>query len=268
VEEWLKAVLSSCCNIFCLPVEETFRYGKIFANIWEQKDRPMECEQNDDPGTCIPVTASNAVSQARRLLLAFLTEYTATLLGSFRSYVQRMGLAQGQAIPSVALDVLQEVAVEALAHVDRFDPERQPMAWLLGIGVNVIRRKKVEAAKNSRREITFGHLALLLPETQSEEELFDLIAPFMRAEPEREVEANEQASLILALVSPADQHILRLAILLDCERETLARELGITPVAARVRLHRALNRLRAAWQESQIQQQQVEHAKAGERKPL
>jgi len=183
----------------------------------------MEREQNDDPGTCIPVTASTAVSQARRLLLAFLTEHTATLLGSFRSYVQRMGLAQGQAIPAVALDVLQEAAVEALAHVDRFDPERQPMAWLLGIGMNVIRRK---------------------------------------------VEANEQASLILALVSPADQHILRLAILLDCERETLARELGITPVAARVRLHRALNRLRVAWQEAQRQQQQAEHAEAGERKPL
>lgn len=107
----------------------------------------MEREQNDDPGTCIPVTASTAVSQARRLLLAFLTEHTATLLGSFRSYVQRMGLAQGQAIPTVALDVLQEVAVEALAHVDRFDPERQPMAWLLGIGMNVIRRKRLKLPK-------------------------------------------------------------------------------------------------------------------------
>ena len=50
----------------------------------------------------------------------------------------RMGLAQGQAMPDVALEVFQEVAVEALDHVDRFRPDGQPMAWLLGITVKMI----------------------------------------------------------------------------------------------------------------------------------
>lgn len=227
----------------------------------------MKSEQTEGPGHTIPAIPSTTVSQARRLLMAFLTEHTATLLGSLRSYVQRMGLARGQAVPVVALEVLQEVAVEALDHVDRFDPERQPMAWLLGIGMNVIRRKKTEAARRAQREVTFGHLALFLPQAQSEEDVLDLIAPFVQAEPAQEIEANEQASLILALVSPEDQRVLRLALLADFEREALARELGITPVAARVRLHRALNRLRSAWQQLQSRQQ-VERAETGERKPL
>jgi len=226
----------------------------------------MKSEQTEGPGLNSPVIPSTTVSQARRLLMAFLTEHTATLLGSLRSYVQRMGLARGQAVPAVALEVLQEVALEALDHADRFDPDRQAIAWLLGIGMNVIRRKKAEAARRAQREVTFGHLALFLPQVQSEGDLLDLIAPFMLAEPAEEVEANEQASIILALVSPEDQRVLRLAILADFQREALARELGITPVAARVRLHRALNRLRLAWQELQLRQQ-VEHAETGERKP-
>jgi RNA polymerase sigma-70 factor (ECF subfamily) len=208
---------------------------------------------------------STPASQAKRQLMTFLTNHSTELLGTIRFYVLRMGLAQGQAVPDTALDVFQEVAVEALDHIDRFRPDGQPMAWLLGIAVNVIKRKKVAMAKQYQREVAFGRLALMLQEPCSEEELVDLIAPFTLPDPEHDVEANEQASLILSLVSPEDQQVLRLAILHDFEREVLARELGITPVAARVRLHRALNRLRFAWNELQ-RQQQSDIAEAIERK--
>jgi RNA polymerase sigma-70 factor (ECF subfamily) len=143
------------------------------------------------------------------------------------------------------------------------------MAWLLGIAVNVIKRKKVATAKQYQREVTFGRLATMLPEPHNEDELFDLIAPFTLDDPDQDVEANEQASLILSLVSPEDQRILRLAVLHDFEREALARELGITPVAARVRLHRALNRLRTAWNKLYTEQQirqRVNSSEAVERK--
>jgi RNA polymerase sigma-70 factor (ECF subfamily) len=199
--------------------------------------------------------------------MAFLTNRSAEFLGTIRSYVLRMGLAQGQAVPDVALDVFQEVAVEALDHIDRFRLDGQPMAWLLGIAVNVIKRKKVAMAKQYQREVAFGHLALMLQEPCSEDELVDLIAPFTLPDPDQDVEANEQAGLILSLVSREDQQVLRLAVLRDFEREALARELGITPVAARVRLHRALNRLRFAWHEWQ-RQQQSDIAEAIERKHL
>ncbi len=52
----------------------------------------------------------------KQQLIAFLSENTAPLLGTLRSYVQRMGLARGADVPAVALDVLQEAVVEALNH--------------------------------------------------------------------------------------------------------------------------------------------------------
>jgi RNA polymerase sigma factor (sigma-70 family) len=210
---------------------------------------------------------STTASQAKRQLMTFFTNHTTELLGAIRSYVLRMGLAQGQAAPDVALDVLQETAVEALEHLERFRPDGQPMAWVLGIALNVIKRKKVAAAKLYQREVAFGRLALLqTQEPYNENELVDVITPFCLPDPDSDLEANEQAGLILSLVSREDQHVLRLSILHDFDRSTLARELGITPVAARVRLHRALSRLRVAWNELQRQQSQLDIADVVERR--
>ncbi|MBV9711960.1 MAG: sigma-70 family RNA polymerase sigma factor [Ktedonobacteraceae bacterium] len=202
---------------------------------------------------------SAADAAKKQLLIAFLSENTAPLLGTLRSYVQRMGLAGGEEVPSVALEVLQEAVVEALNHADRFNPAGQPMAWLLGIAVNVIKRKKAELAKRARRETSITGLSLRQEEPLSEGELFDQVASCTLAGPEQDIEANEQASSLLSLVSSEDQRILRLAFLYDCEREALAEQLGISPVAARVRLHRALSRLRGALRRQQVDQQEGEN---------
>jgi DNA-directed RNA polymerase specialized sigma24 family protein len=66
------------------------------------------------------------------------SDNVASLLGIIRSYVKRMGLASGEDVSAVALEVLQEVVLEALDHAGRFNPTGQPMAWLLGIAMNVI----------------------------------------------------------------------------------------------------------------------------------
>ncbi len=117
--------------------------------------------------------------------------------GILRSYVRRMGLARGEEVPAVAVEVLQEVVIEALDHADRFNPTGQPMAWLLGIAINVIRRKKVELAKRSQRELSIGELSLAQEEHLSEHELFDQITADSSAEPDQEIAANEQAELLL-----------------------------------------------------------------------
>ena len=201
---------------------------------------------------------SAADAAKKQLLIAFLTENTAPLLGTLRSYVQRMGLARGEEVSAVALEILQEAVVEALNHADRFNPAGQPMAWLLGIAVNVIKRKKAELAKRARRETSITDLSVRQEEPLSEGELFDQVASCTLAGPEQDIEANEQASSLLSLVSSEDQRILRLAFLYDCEREALAEQLGISPVAARVRLHRALSRLRGALRRQQVDQQEGE----------
>ena len=200
---------------------------------------------------CPDQSLSNG-SQKKQQLAEFIQGNTHVLLGTLHAYVQRFGLASGAAVQGVALDVLQETVVEALAHADRFVATGQPMAWLLGIAVNVIRRKKVEEARRYQRELLFHRLTERYPESTTETDLLDQLVQHTYSGTEQVFEANEQAEALLALVSPEDQQLLRMAFLEDYERESLARRLGITPATARMRLHRALRRLRTAWNEQQI----------------
>jgi RNA polymerase sigma factor (sigma-70 family) len=202
-----------------------------------------------DIASSVASVTPTAVASSKQRLIEFLAENAGALLGTLRSYVRRMGLARGEGVAATAMEVLQEVAVEALDHADRFHPTGQPMAWLLGIGANVIKRKKVEMAKRSRRELSIGELSRSQSEPLNDDELFDQITTNTCAGPEQEIAANEQVAWLLSLVSPEDRQLLLLAFLYGFEREALAEQLGITSVAARVRLHRALKRLRLAWHE-------------------
>jgi RNA polymerase sigma factor (sigma-70 family) len=207
---------------------------------------------NPDKERSVTFKTPAVTASGNMRLVEFITDNVASLLGILRSYVQRMGLARGEEVPAVAVEVLQEVVIVALDHADRFNPTGQPMAWLLGIAINVIKRKKVELAKRSLRELSIGEISLAQQEPLSEEELFDQISAGTTAGPDQEIAANEQAELLLSLVSPEDQQILMLAFLQGFEREALAEKLGISPGAARVRLHRALKRLRLAWSEQHL----------------
>jgi RNA polymerase sigma factor (sigma-70 family) len=169
------------------------------------------------------------------------------LLRTLRVYVWRAGIATGPTLEEVAQEVLSEVVAEALEHADRFDAARQPRAWLLGIASNLIKRRQVARAVNSRREPVMGDLYADAHADERDGELFDRLSALVSPGPEEAVEANEQAARLLALVSPGDRRVLQLAILSDLDGEKLARALGTTPVAARVRRHRAMNRLRDAW---------------------
>ncbi len=184
-------------------------------------------------------------------LLTFIAEHTTPLYGTIRSYVVRLGLVSGTDAQGMALEVMQEVVVEALSHLSSFDSERQPMAWLLGIAINVIKDRKSKEARRCRREVLLGNFSLLNSETESESELLDSISHATESGPEQLVESDEQVTALLSLVSEQDQQILRLAFLEDFDRESLAHHLGITNGAARMRLHRTLNNLRLAWNKQQ-----------------
>lgn len=199
---------------------------------------------------------SPSADSNKQRIVEFLTDNAAVLLGTLRSYVQRMGIARGEEVATTAVEVLQEVVIEALEHADRFNPTGQPMAWLLGIAINIIKRKKVENAKRSRRELFIHELSQEQQEPLSDDELFDQIPACTTAGPEQDVADEEQATILLSLVSQEDQQLLQLAFLYGFEREALAHKLGITPAAARVRLHRALKRLRSAWREQYINNQE------------
>jgi RNA polymerase sigma factor (sigma-70 family) len=180
-------------------------------------------------------------------LRQFLQENTPLLLGIIRSYVVRMGFARGEAVQLVALEVLQEAVLEALAHADRLTATTQPRAWFLAIAANILKRKRAALARVSQREVLISDLADRGEAHMDEDTFFDLFAGHTQPGPDVEVEADEQVAMMLALVSAEDQEVLRLALVNDLDGKMLATMLHITPGTARVRLHRALNRLRIAW---------------------
>ena len=213
---------------------------------------------NPDKARSVTFKTPTVTASDNTKIIECITDNVASLLGILRSYVKRMGLASGEEVPAAAVEVLQEVVLEALDHADRFNPAGQPIAWLLGIAINVIKRKNAELAKRSQRELSMSDLSLKQEEHLSESELFDQLMANSSAGPEQEIAANEQAELLLSLVSPEDQHILMLAFLQGFEREALAQKLGISPGATRVRLHRALKRLRLAWSDQHLKSQEGE----------
>jgi RNA polymerase sigma factor (sigma-70 family) len=183
----------------------------------------------------------------RQFLDDYLQEHSASLLGTLQSYVLRMGLAAGPMMREIAQEVFQESVVEALASIERYNPQMPLRPWFLGIAVNVIKRRKTLLARRFQREVSLGQLAGQHPELPDENAVLDALLPPEMSGPAQIVEANEEAAALLALVSAEDQQILRLVALEGHQPISLAQELHITPGAARVRLHRALSRLRAAW---------------------
>lgn len=216
----------------------------------------VECKRTWRAGGLIEAIeaaeSDGAASASKERLYSFLRDHTVELLAAFRLYAVRLDLASGESARLVAYEILQEVAVEALTYAERFDPQRQPMAWLLGIAVNVIRRKQVRNERQKRREVPFSQLCALLPRGAAEHEwpnndyVLGALAPLV-AGPEHEIEAGEQVDELLALVAPDDREVLRIALVEGAERAMLAERLGTTAGAASMRLHRALRRLRSAW---------------------
>ncbi len=183
----------------------------------------------------------------RALLRQFIAGEAESLLTTLRYYLLRAGLTDGQGATLAAAELLNQVVVEALEHADRFRPSAQPRAWLLGIAANLIKRQQAERAARHHREPLVRDLCPEAQGTLSEEELFDRLAGLGQAGPAQALEALQGAAAILAHVSDDDRQVLRLAVLHGMNGKELAQALGVTPGAARVRLHRALNRLRAAW---------------------
>jgi RNA polymerase sigma factor (sigma-70 family) len=189
-------------------------------------------------------------------LRQFIESESSTLLGTLRYYLFRAGLSgRGLPLESAAQDLLNDVIAEALQHEDRFRTAGQPRAWMLGIAANLVKRRQRELVNRDHREPLIRDLHPEMESTMSDDELFDWMAEVAASTPDA-FEQREDGQALLAALSPDDEHILRLAIMNGLDGASLAKALKITPGAARVRLHRALGRLRVIY----TQQQENDHA--------
>jgi RNA polymerase sigma-70 factor (ECF subfamily) len=190
-------------------------------------------------------------ANARAVLTACIEQESMDLFAILRSYVTRMGLAPRYTAEQITQELMNQVVVEALQTADHFDSSRRPMPWLLGIGINLIRAQLRSPAHH--REIPARDL---FPTTQadlSDDELFEGFGALVEASPAGSVEQDSWIADLLAQLPDDDRQIVRLAILNDLDSTALARELGITPGAARVRLHRAVKRLRSWFATQEIE---------------
>ena len=172
-------------------------------------------------------------------LRAFIENESSALTATLRRAVARAGLSD-LPLDAAAQDLLNDVVVEALAHEDRFVTTGEPRAWLLGIAANLIRRRQSDRAKREQREPLIRDL---VADDASDDKLFDHLCALA----EDPYEHDDEIAELVRTLTPDDQRVIRLAILADMDGDSLARELGITPGAARVRLHRALIRLRSVY---------------------
>jgi RNA polymerase sigma factor (sigma-70 family) len=187
-------------------------------------------------------------------LIPFIELNAQTLYSNLRIYVKRSGIAGLSTVDDITRAVLSDVVVEALNHEDRFDPARGgPMAWLLGIGINMIRRRQQALGKRSQREPLLRDLHSARQQQASDEELWDRIANLSIAGPAAELEEEERVQEILGSISEGDRYVVRLAILHGLNGRELAQVLDVKPSTARMRLHRALRRLHQAWQQYERQ---------------
>lgn len=181
----------------------------------------------------------------RKRLESFIESEGDSMVKTLRYYVLRAGLASGSEIARMTDDLFNDMVVEALRSADRLKADVHPKPWLLGIAANLIKRRQNEMAKRDRREPLMRDLYPDLEDTLSDDELFDLLPVTTHSRLE-DVEADETITHLLSGLSKSDADLLRRAILHDMSGEALAKALGISPVAARVRLHRAIQRLRSA----------------------
>jgi RNA polymerase sigma factor (sigma-70 family) len=191
-------------------------------------------------------------SQARASLQRFLQENATSLQRTLCGYVVKMGLATGENVELVAAEVFQDAVLETLAHAERFNPKMQARPWFLAIAANILKRHRNDFLNRYRFEVLTSNLTRQAARGGEEHVLDQLMGiDSSSAGPEQVLVAREGMRELLALVAPEDAQLLQMALIQDWDASALGQFMGITPGAARVRVHRALNRLRAAWRQSQ-----------------
>lgn len=175
-------------------------------------------------------------------------EQFTTLYRRHREAVERYVLRR--AGPEEVGDVLAEVFLVAWRRFDRIPAD--PLPWLYGVARRVLANDR----RAARRRTDLEDLLAIQPHRPD-------------AGHAEEVAARTDLAQAFGRLGTADQEVLRLALWEELTPAEIARVLGQSSVAVRVRLHRARGRLRRQFQAhpaasnptSTSVQQEVTHAR-------
>jgi RNA polymerase sigma factor (sigma-70 family) len=150
-------------------------------------------------------------------------------------HVERVHRVVRARVPqALELDIVAETSAQAAISLRRYDDpgDGSAAAWLCGIALNLLqrayRRQRIDARARAR---------LGLPAEVAELDV-DALARRLDAQAMREI-----LDAALADLPAGQQHAVELRIVRDLDYKDVARELGTTPVAARLRVMRALKSL-------------------------
>ena len=175
-----------------------------------------------------------------------------TLIGSspeafeafYREHVESVQrfVARRVGDPYLAADLTADVFVAAIESAASYDPRRgEPRPWLFGVARNVVASSRRDRARRLGADRRVSGRALVDED--------DLARLHERLEAEASArELHDQ----LERLPDGERAILELVALDGLTVTEAARAAGVSPVAARVRLHRARHRLRSGLESTAI----------------
>lgn len=197
------------------------------------------------------------VEAKREILERAIEEHFETLLGWVVRLLRRWNVferSQARLPGDIAGDVLADACVAVLRQAERFEAERDPIPWILGFAVNAAKRErervfKANRAASERPEVIACDLAL---EDQSGQDALEehaarlaLSLGLLHSRRSTALETEQALHSLLAPLSEDDRQVIVLSVFEGYDSPRLAHILGTSAPAARKRLQRALDRLRA-----------------------
>ncbi|MBI4240074.1 MAG: sigma-70 family RNA polymerase sigma factor [Candidatus Rokubacteria bacterium] len=156
---------------------------------------------------------------------AFQALYDRHHRGVFNFLLRSLGDSQ------IAEDLLQETFLRVFTHREEYRPTAAFRTWLFTIARNLLVDQLRQ--RSGSRELADGEPVELVEDPGA--------TPLQQAEAQ---ELGEWLQAAVLKLSPSQREVLLLSRFAGLSHEEIARITGISPVAVRVTLHRALRRLR------------------------
>ncbi|QLE53615.1 sigma-70 family RNA polymerase sigma factor (plasmid) [Nostoc sp. C057] len=188
----------------------------------------------------------------QQLLRKVIEQRYQELLTGIQVYIWKFGFVKERTqAETLVKEILQDTIVIALEKSHNYDINRPALPWLLGIALNVMRKRRRQQDYESQyiTPITDTpqvrqRIQKLGFESISEAEMFE----FLHHLPEpRDPYGRLILEELLYLVEDNEREVLRLAFVEGLKGKSLASALNIKEGTAWVRLHRAIVRLRQAY---------------------